>query len=57
MRVDTSETSLGNFGALLPSLTQLKLNNSIISSVRYTVYNYYDVMSLGVVSIACVAVN
>ncbi|XP_067937437.1 leucine-rich repeat-containing protein 56-like [Watersipora subatra] len=34
MRVDTSETSLGNFGALLPNLSQLKLNNSIISSVR-----------------------
>lgn len=34
MRVDTSETSLGNFGSLLPNLTQLKLNNSIIASVR-----------------------
>ncbi|XP_013414483.1 uncharacterized protein LOC106176571 [Lingula anatina] len=34
MKVDTSETSLGNFGQYLPSLTQLKLANSIIASVR-----------------------
>lgn len=34
MKVDTSETSLGNFGALLPNLSQLKLNNSIIASIR-----------------------
>uniref|UniRef100_A0A8C4WZ44 Leucine-rich repeat-containing protein 56 n=1 Tax=Eptatretus burgeri TaxID=7764 RepID=A0A8C4WZ44_EPTBU len=33
-RVNTSTTSLGKFGALLPNLLQLKLNNSIISSVR-----------------------
>ncbi|XP_077994666.1 leucine-rich repeat-containing protein 56-like [Glandiceps talaboti] len=34
MRVDTTETSLGNFGTMLPCLKQLKLNNSIIASVR-----------------------
>ncbi|XP_030845621.1 leucine-rich repeat-containing protein 56 [Strongylocentrotus purpuratus] len=34
MRVDTSETSLGNFGAMLPNLKQLKLNDSLIASVR-----------------------
>uniref|UniRef100_UPI00358EE439 leucine-rich repeat-containing protein 56 isoform X1 n=2 Tax=Myxine glutinosa TaxID=7769 RepID=UPI00358EE439 len=33
-RVNTSTTSLGKFGAFLPNLLQLKLNNSIISSVR-----------------------
>ncbi|XP_064635322.1 leucine-rich repeat-containing protein 56-like isoform X2 [Lineus longissimus] len=34
MKVDTSETSLGNFGSMLPSLSQLKLSNSIIASIR-----------------------
>ncbi|XP_074660110.1 uncharacterized protein LOC141912680 isoform X2 [Tubulanus polymorphus] len=34
MKVDTSETSLGNFGALLTNLVQLKVSNSIIASVR-----------------------
>ncbi|XP_072172117.1 leucine-rich repeat-containing protein 56-like [Diadema setosum] len=34
MKVDTSETSLGNFGAMLPNLKQLKLNDSLIASVR-----------------------
>ncbi|XP_025054323.1 leucine-rich repeat-containing protein 56 [Alligator sinensis] len=34
MRVDTRENSLGNFGAYLPSLRQLKLNNSLLASVR-----------------------
>ncbi|XP_070552133.1 leucine-rich repeat-containing protein 56-like [Ptychodera flava] len=34
MRVDTTETSLGNFGTMLPRLKHLKLNNSIIASVR-----------------------
>ncbi|XP_006818292.1 leucine-rich repeat-containing protein 56-like [Saccoglossus kowalevskii] len=34
MRVDTTETSLGNFGSMLPNLKQLKLNDSIIASVR-----------------------
>ncbi|XP_078538966.1 leucine-rich repeat-containing protein 56 [Lissotriton helveticus] len=32
--VDTRENSLGNFGAYLPNLKQLKLNNSLIVSVR-----------------------
>ncbi|XP_035013057.1 leucine-rich repeat-containing protein 56 [Hippoglossus stenolepis] len=32
--VDTQETTLGNFGALLPKLVQLKMNNSAIMSVR-----------------------
>jgi len=35
MRVDTSETSLGNFGAHVPNLLKLKLSNSIVSSVRW----------------------
>ncbi|XP_038621302.1 leucine-rich repeat-containing protein 56 [Tachyglossus aculeatus] len=34
MRVDTRENSLGNFGDFLPSLDQLKLNNSLLASVR-----------------------
>ncbi|XP_033106142.1 leucine-rich repeat-containing protein 56-like [Anneissia japonica] len=34
MRVDTSETSLGNFGSMVPNLKHLKLNNSMIASVR-----------------------
>ena len=41
MRVDTSETSLGNFGSLLPNLTQLKLNNSIIFSVRFVCFTQF----------------
>ncbi|XP_062317953.1 leucine-rich repeat-containing protein 56 isoform X1 [Osmerus eperlanus] len=32
--VDTRENTLGNFGAYLPRLLQLKLNNSMITSVR-----------------------
>ncbi|NXL44469.1 LRC56 protein, partial [Podilymbus podiceps] len=34
MRVDTRENSLGNFGAHLPNLRELKLNNSLLVSVR-----------------------
>lgn len=34
MIVDTSETSLGNFGIYLPNLKQLKLNSSVIPKVR-----------------------
>ncbi|CAH1786684.1 unnamed protein product [Owenia fusiformis] len=34
MKVDTTDTSLGNFGAMLPNLSQLKLSNSNITSVR-----------------------
>ncbi|XP_032547498.1 leucine-rich repeat-containing protein 56 isoform X2 [Chiroxiphia lanceolata] len=34
MRVDTRETSLGNFGVHLPNLRELKLNNSLLASVR-----------------------
>lgn len=34
MVVNTSETSLGNFGQYVPNLIQLKLSNSIIPSVR-----------------------
>uniref|UniRef100_A0A672TKK5 Leucine rich repeat containing 56 n=2 Tax=Strigops habroptila TaxID=2489341 RepID=A0A672TKK5_STRHB len=34
MRVDTTENSLGNFGAYLPNLRELKLNNSLLVSVR-----------------------
>ncbi|XP_053497547.1 leucine-rich repeat-containing protein 56 isoform X1 [Ictalurus furcatus] len=34
MRVDTRETILGNFGVHLPNLVQLKMNNSLILSVR-----------------------
>ncbi|XP_045894664.1 leucine-rich repeat-containing protein 56 isoform X1 [Micropterus dolomieu] len=32
--VDTQENTLGNFGAYLPNLMQLKMNNSMILSVR-----------------------
>ncbi|XP_071120654.1 leucine-rich repeat-containing protein 56-like [Mytilus edulis] len=34
LKVDTSDTSLGNFGSLLPCLTQLKLSNSCIPYIR-----------------------
>lgn len=34
LKVDTTDTSLGNFGSLLPCLTQLKLSNSCIPYVR-----------------------
>ncbi|XP_067902824.1 leucine-rich repeat-containing protein 56 isoform X1 [Heterodontus francisci] len=34
MCVDTKDNSLGNFGAYLPSLVQLKLNSSFIASIR-----------------------
>ena len=34
MIVDTSETSLGNFGIYLPSLRQLKLNGSHVPRIR-----------------------
>uniref|UniRef100_A0A7N4P0P6 Leucine rich repeat containing 56 n=1 Tax=Sarcophilus harrisii TaxID=9305 RepID=A0A7N4P0P6_SARHA len=34
MCVDTRENSLGNFGAHLPNLSQLKLNNSLLASIR-----------------------
>ncbi|KAK2165442.1 hypothetical protein LSH36_50g04049 [Paralvinella palmiformis] len=34
MKVDTRDTSLGNFGVHLPNLRQLKLSSSIITSVR-----------------------
>lgn len=34
MRVDTREISLGNFGVHLPNLRELKLNNSLLVSVR-----------------------
>ncbi|XP_056657033.1 leucine-rich repeat-containing protein 56 isoform X2 [Monodelphis domestica] len=34
MCVDTRENSLGNFGVHVPNLSQLKLNNSLLSSIR-----------------------
>ncbi|XP_061078486.1 leucine-rich repeat-containing protein 56 [Conger conger] len=34
MCVDTRENTLGNFGSYLPSLAHLKVNNSLITSVR-----------------------
>lgn len=34
MKVNTSDTSLGNFGALLPNLRQLKISNSTIPYIR-----------------------
>ena len=34
LKVETSDTSLGNFGINLPNLMQLKLTNSVISSIR-----------------------
>ncbi|XP_064921101.1 leucine-rich repeat-containing protein 56 isoform X4 [Columba livia] len=34
MQVDTRENSLGNFGVYLPNLRELKLNNSLLVSVR-----------------------
>ncbi|KAK6191566.1 hypothetical protein SNE40_003221 [Patella caerulea] len=34
LKVDTTETSLGNFGSLLPNLTQLKMSESVVHSIR-----------------------
>ncbi|KFP72127.1 Leucine-rich repeat-containing protein 56, partial [Acanthisitta chloris] len=34
MRVDTRESTLGNFGMYLPNLRELKLDNSLLVSVR-----------------------
>eukprot|EP01135_Chromosphaera_perkinsii_P011201 Nk52_evm28s2356 gene=Nk52_evmTU28s2356 len=34
LKVDTSDNTLGNFGTLLPNMTQLKVSGSYISSVR-----------------------
>ena len=34
MKVDTRDTSLGNFGMHLPNLKRLKLSNSIITQTR-----------------------
>jgi hypothetical protein len=38
MIVDTSQTSLGKFGHLLPNLTALKLSNSSIPSIRCAIH-------------------
>lgn len=35
LKVDTTETSLNNFGSLLPNLTVLKLSGSIIPCIRF----------------------
>lgn len=34
MKVNTSDTSLGNFGQLLQNLKQLKVSNSVIPRIR-----------------------
>ena len=52
MRVDTSETSLGNFGAHVPNLSKLKLSNSIVSSVRYSSFYPRDTMLAWVYAMA-----
>ena len=33
--VDTTESSLGKLGSLVPNVQQLKLSNSIVVSIRY----------------------
>ena len=33
--VDTTESSLGKLGTLVPNLQRLKLSNSIVVSIRY----------------------
>jgi hypothetical protein len=38
MIVDTSDTSLGNFGVYLQKLVQLKLSNSVIPRIRYDLF-------------------
>ena len=35
LKVNTEETSLGNFGSLLPNLRQLKLSDSVIPRIRW----------------------
>ena len=42
LKVDSRETSLGNFGSLLPNLTELKLSGSNISSARYAMCQNID---------------
>ena len=46
MIVDTTDTTLGNFGQYLPSLKQLKLNDSCIPSVRDigTAFNHLSIL-------------
>lgn len=34
LKVNTSDTSLGNFGSLLPNLSQLRMSNSVIPCIR-----------------------
>ena len=34
MTVDTSETSMGNLGTIVPNLQNLRLNNSVVTSIR-----------------------
>ncbi len=41
MIVDTSETSLGNFGIYLPSLKQLKLNGSHVPRIRWHIESLF----------------
>ncbi|XP_031573578.1 leucine-rich repeat-containing protein 56-like [Actinia tenebrosa] len=40
MLVNTDEQSLGNFGAMLPNLVQLKLSNSVISTVSGAFFTF-----------------
>ncbi|XP_036431667.1 leucine-rich repeat-containing protein 56 [Colossoma macropomum] len=48
MCVDTRQNTLGNFGVYLPNLVQLKMNNSLILSVRDlgTTLSHIQVLSL-----------
>lgn len=34
LRVDTTETSLGNFGTFLPNLQELKIKDGVVPSIR-----------------------
>lgn len=51
MKVNTSDTSLGNFGQLLQNLKQLKVSNSIIPRIRYAHIGSYTPGATGFESI------
>ena len=42
MIVDTSDTSLGNFGIYLPNLKQLKLSSSFVPRIRLDIEEFHS---------------
>lgn len=50
MKVDTSDTSLGNFGVSVPNMVQLKLSDSLISSIRLVIAE-----CIGTIAVICLS--